>query len=74
MDVDIVVVDPDRPEQTSGIWVNTKVEVVNLSGKIGEVILTSIEVKSDEPKRPLVHLAIFSDVYALHKAHVGVIQ
>ena len=63
----------DCPKQAIGVRVDSRVEVVNLSRKIGEVKLTSIEVKSDEPERPFVHLSIFADVFALHETHVGII-
>jgi hypothetical protein len=43
MDVDIVVVDSDRPEKAPGPRINPKVEVVNLRRKIGGQ-LTSVEV------------------------------
>jgi hypothetical protein len=69
---DSVVEDRNRPEQTVRVGVDSKVEVVNLGRKIGEVKLTSIEVKSDEPKGPLVHLPIFAHVFALHETHVSV--
>jgi hypothetical protein len=74
MDGDSVVRDWDRPEQAIGVRVDSRVKVVNLGRKIDEVKLTSIEVYSDELKRPLVHLPIVADVFPLHEAHVSVIQ
>jgi hypothetical protein len=48
------------------------VEVMHLGGEVCEVKLTSVEVKSNESERPVVHGAIPADVDALHEAHVGV--
>ena len=74
MDGDVIVRDWNRPEQSFRVRVDSGVEVVYLGRKIDEVKLTSIEVQSDEPERPVVHLPIFADVHPLHEAHVRVVQ
>jgi hypothetical protein len=48
------------------------VEVVNLGREVYEVILTSVEVDSDETKRTFVNRAIRTHVHTTHKTHVGV--
>jgi hypothetical protein len=52
----------NRPEQSSRIGVNSGVEVVNLGSEIYEVILTSIEVKSDQGKGATVDGPVETDV------------
>ena len=63
-----------RPEQAARVGMDPRVEVVNLGGEVVEVELTSVEIKSNEPERPLVNGAILTDVGAFHKAHIGVEQ
>jgi hypothetical protein len=74
LDVDGMIVDLDRPEQAVRIRINAGIKVVNLSGKIDEVKLTSVEVQSDEPKRPVMYLPVLADVHSFHEPHVGVIE
>lgn len=64
----------DRPEQAVRVRMDARVEVMNLSGEIREVKLTSVQVKSNEPERPLVNFAVQADVGTLHEPHVGVEQ
>ena len=51
---------------------DTAIKVVNLGSEICEVILTSIEVKSDQRKGTPVDGSIDTDIYAVHEAHVGI--
>ena len=62
----------DRPEQATRVRMDPRIEVVDLGGEVGEVILTSVEVQSNETERPRVNGAILTDIDALHKAHIGV--
>jgi hypothetical protein len=55
-----------------GIRMNTGVKVMDLGSEIYEVILTSIEVKSDQRKGTPVDGSIDPHIYAVHEAHVGV--
>ena len=64
----------DRPEQALRVGIDPRVEVMNLGGEIREVELTSVQVKSNEPERRLVNLAVQADVGTLHEPHVGVEQ
>jgi len=64
VDVDRILFYRDCPEQALRVWVNSRVKVVYLGRMFGEVKLTSIEVKSDEPKGPVMHLPIFANVFA----------
>lgn len=63
----------DCPEQAFRVGVNSRIEVVYLGLKIDEVKLTSIEVKSDKPEGPIMHLPILANVFALHETHVRVV-
>ncbi len=47
-----------------------RVEVVDLGREVGEVILTSIQIQSDEPESPFVDRSVGPDVDTTHKAHV----
>jgi len=49
---------------------DTGVKVVDLRREIYEVILTSIEVKSDQGKRTLVNRSVNPHVDPAHEAHV----
>ena len=60
------------PEQAARIRVYPWVEVVDLCREIGEVILTSVEVQSNEAERTFVDRSIHSDVDATHETHVGI--
>ena len=51
---------------------DTGVKVVDLRREIYEVILTSIEVKSDQGKGTTVDGPIETDIRAAHEAHVGI--
>jgi hypothetical protein len=61
-----------RPEQSGWIGVNARVEVMDLAGEIREVILTSVEIQSNEPERPLMCTSVQSHVDAAHEPHVCV--
>ena len=61
-----------RPEKSSGIGINSGVDVVNLGSEVYEVILTSIEVKSDQGKGTTMDGPIETNIRAAHEAHVGV--
>ena len=63
-----------RPEQSRRVRVNAGVEVMDLSGEIREVILTSVKVQSNEPECPLMDMSVQSDVDAAHEPHVCVKQ
>ena len=63
-----------RPEQAARVGMDPRVVVVNLSGEVCEVKLTSVEVQSNESERPPVNGAILADVDTLHKAHIGIEQ
>ena len=69
-----MIVDLERPEQAARIRIDAGIKVVNLSGKIDEVKLTSVEVQSDEPERPVMYLPVLADVHSFHEPHVGVIE
>ncbi len=62
----------DRPEQPTGIRVDARIEVVDLGREVFEVILTSVEVQSDECERAFVDRSVNTHVYPTHEAHVGV--
>src|SRR5260370_31962590 len=64
----------DRPEQSAWIGTDSWVEVMNLGGEIREVILTSVEVQSNEAERPLVDCSVDTHIHAAHEAHVCVEQ
>ena len=51
-----------------------RVEVVDLGREILEVILTSVEVQSNEAECSLVDRSILAHIHTAHKAHVGVEQ
>jgi len=61
-----------RPEESSGIGINSGVDVVNLGSEVYEVILTSIEVKSDQGKGTTMDGPIETNIRAAHEAHVGI--
>jgi len=48
------------------------IEVVDLGREIREVILTSVEVQSNEAERSFVDSSVEADVSAAHEAHVSV--
>ena len=60
------------PEEPTRIWVDSRIEVVDLGREILEVILTSVEVQSNEAERTFVDRSIHSDVDATHETHVGI--
>lgn len=60
------------PEQSAGIRRYARVEVMDLGFEVNEVILTSVQIQSDKPKRPFVDGTIHSDIYTTHKPHIGV--
>src|SRR5262249_54453832 len=62
----------DRPEEAFRVGRNTRVEVMDLRREVREVILTSVEVQSDESECPFVDGSILAHVDALHEAHVRV--
>ena len=74
VDLHAVILKRVRPEQAARVGVDPWVEVVNLGGEVFEVEPTSVEIKSNEPERPPVNVAILADVDTLHKAHIGVEQ
>ena len=47
---------------------------MDLSRKVVEVILTSVEVQSNKRQRALVNGAVLANVNAAHESHVGVEQ
>jgi predicted ATPase len=53
---------------------NTRVEVVNLGREVYEVILTSVEVQSDQGKRTFMDRSVKPHVHSVHEAHVGIEQ
>jgi hypothetical protein len=73
LDVDSMQADSGlRPDQSGWIGVNAGVEVMNLGRKVREVKLTSVEVQSNEPERPLMDVSVQSHIDAAHEAHVRV--
>jgi len=52
--------------------VDTAIKVVNLGSEICEVILTSIEVKSDQGERTMVDGSVNTHIDPAHEAHVGI--
>jgi hypothetical protein len=75
LEVDSTQVDSGlRPEQSRRVGVNAGVEVMDLSGEVREVILTSVKVQSNESERPLVDTSVQSHVDAAHEPHVCVKQ
>ena len=62
------------PEESAGIGTDPGIKVVNLGGEILEVILTSVEVQSNEAKCSFMDRSINTDVDAAHEAHVGIEQ
>ena len=74
LDIHAVVRQRNRPEENVWIWVDSRIEVVNLSAKIDEVKLTSIEVYSYESERRLVNLTVLADIDPLHETNVGVVE
>jgi len=62
----------NSPEQSTGVGVDTGVKVVNLGSEIYEVILTSIEVKSDQGERTMVDGSVNTHIDPAHEAHVGI--
>ena len=61
-----------RPEQSGWIGVNAGVEVMDLGGKVREVKLTSVEVQSNKPERPLMDMSVQCHINATHEAHICV--
>ena len=51
---------------------DTAIKVVNLGSEICEVILTSIEVKSDQGERTMVDGPVNTHVDSAHEAHVSI--
>ena len=74
VDSHVVTLQRVRPEQAARVGMDPRVEVVNLGGEVVEVEPTPVEIKSNEPERPPVDLAILADVDTLHKAYIGVEQ
>jgi len=62
----------NRPEQALGVGGDARVEVMNLGREVVEVILTSVEVQSDEPENSLVDRVVLADVDPAHESHVGI--
>ena len=62
------------PEKAVWIRVDTGIKVMDLGREIREVILTSVEVQSNEAERSLVDSSVDPYVDAAHEAHVGVEQ
>jgi hypothetical protein len=74
LDIHAVVRQGNRPEETVGVWVDSRIEVVNLGAKVDEVKLTSIEINSYESERSLVNGAVLADIDPLHETDVGVVE
>jgi hypothetical protein len=74
VDLHVVTLKRNCPEQAARVGMDPWVEVVNLGGEVCEVEPTSVEIKSNEPERPPVNGAILADVDTLHKTHIGVEQ
>lgn len=62
------------PEQAARIRVDAGIEIVYLSREVDEVILTSVQIESDEAKGSLADPFVLADIDAGHEAHVGIEQ
>ena len=62
------------PEQPARVRPDSGVEVMHLGGEVGEVELTSVEIQSDELKRPFVNRTVPANVVTTHEPHVRIEQ
>ena len=62
----------ERPEESTRVGVDSGIEIVHLGREIREVILTSVEVQSNEAEHTLVHGSVETDIDAAHETHVSV--
>jgi hypothetical protein len=62
----------EGPEKPARVGVDSGVEVVDLGREVREVILTSVEVQSNEAERTFVHGSVLADIDTAHEAHVCV--
>src|SRR2546421_6185701 len=72
MNPDGVGRDPHCPKQAVGERGDTRVEVVDLRGELGEVKLTFEDIQSDKAEGTVMDLPVYSNVFALHEAHVSI--
>lgn len=63
---------PHGPEEAAGEWRDAGVEVVDLRREVGEVKLTLKDIQSDKAEGVVMDLAVYTDIFALHEAHVGI--